>query len=419
MDITMGDVDSIYGCFGKNYDYSVRLVVKMKDPVDGKILASAVRKAEIRFPYLSVRMRKNDSEYYFEDNQAPVVLLNTDRKISLNSEETNYHVWAVCYRDDRIMLDAYHGLMDGLGMFKLYSTILYYYCNERYGVTDHTGVRTMDDKMISAEWEDPQDFLPLPVSSGEEEEAAEAFSLTKDGGLPDDSPVNYDIELPEKAFVKYSSARDGSPGTMVALLMEHALDKWFPDRRKPIVCTYIINARPMLKAKETFHNCLYAAHFNYGEEMKKLPLMVQNTVARGITLFHTDEDKVKNDLAGKVQYCREILRDNPKIEDKNRAFAGMIDADARAQTCMVSYLGRWKYPATEGYVKELWPHVPAVNDLYIGMTAVGGKLCLSLQQVFDDDTFLKLFCNELRDIGISYQIRSKTKIDTAYFPRPE
>ena len=418
MNITMGDVDSIYGCFGKNYDYAVRLVVKMADPVDGKILGEALKKTEIRFPYLSVRMRKNDSEYFFEDNPAPIVLFDSERKIRLNSEETNFHVWAVCYQDDRISLDAYHGMMDGMGMYKLYSTLLYYYCNLRYGVTDHTGIRTMEDKIISPEWEDPQDFLPPPEAS-EEEEPVEAFSLTKDGGLPDDSPVNYDIELPEKAFVKYSSARDGSPGTMVALLMERALDKWFPERKKPVVCTYIINARPQLSAKETFHNCLYAAHFNYGEEMKKLPLMMQNTVARGITLYHTDEDKVRNDLAGKVQFCREILRDNPKIEDKNRAFAGMIDADARAQTCMVSYLGRWKHPATEGYVKELWTHVPPVNDLYIGMAAVGRKLCLSLQQVFDDDTFLKLFCNELREIGISYKIHSKKEIDTAYFPRPE
>ena len=91
----------------------------------------------------------------------------------------------------------------------------------------------------------------------------------------------------------------------------HAEIKWFPERKKPIVCTYIINARSMLNAEETFHNCLYSAHFNYGEELKKLPLMMQNTVARGITMYHMEEDKVRNDLACKVQYCRGILRDNP------------------------------------------------------------------------------------------------------------
>ena len=418
MKITMGDVDSIYGCFGKNYDYAVRLITKMKDSVDGELLEQALRITEKRYPYLSLRMRKTEEEYYFEENPAPVVLFHSEKRLHLNMQETNYHIWAVSYQDDRIIVDVYHGLLDGLGMYKLLATLLYYYCNLRYEVTDHTGVRTLEDEIRPCEWEDPQDMLPPPVPSGDDE-PVEAFSLTRDGGLPDNDPVQYDILLPENDFVKLSSSLGGSPGTVVALLMEHALDRWFPERKKPIVCTYIINGRPMLHARETYHNCLSGAHFVYSDEMKALPFDMQNTILRGITMYCADEEKVRNDLAGKVAFCKELLKNSHTVEDRNNAFKEIVDSDARAQTCMVSYLGRWTLPATKGYMQELWGHVPAVNDLYIGMVAVDGKICLTLQQVFDDDTFLKFFCEELREHGISYEVRPKAKIDTAFYPRPE
>ncbi len=420
MKITMGDVDSVYGCYGKNYDYAVRLIVKMKDPIDGDLLEQALRKTEQRFPYFSVRMDQTETEYYYEVNTEPVCLFHTDDRIYLNTKETNYHVWAVCYMDDRILLDAYHGYADGIGLYKLYSTLLFYYCNLRYGVTDHTGIRTLEDELLSCEWEDPVDQLTAAsLEDLDGEEPPEGFSLTKDGGLRSDRPVQYDILLPEKAFVKFSSVRDGSPGTMVSLLMMRALDKWFPERKKPIICTYIINGRPMLQATETYHNCLDGAHFVYDDKLKAQPFLVQNTVLRGVTMYHTDPDEVRNDLSIKKAVCEDILKKHQSKEAKNAAFAELIDADARAQTCMVSYLGQWKYPATQGYIKEFWTHVPPVNDLYIGMVAVAGKLCLTLQQVFDDDTFLKLFCEELRNYGISYEVRPKAKIDTAFFPRPE
>ena len=94
--ITTGDMLHAYGSFGLHMNYAVRLTVRLTDRIDGVILANAIRKTQKRFSFLSVRMRKDAESLYYEENPNPVVLLNTDAQISLNSEQSNYHVWAVC-----------------------------------------------------------------------------------------------------------------------------------------------------------------------------------------------------------------------------------------------------------------------------------------------------------------------------------
>ncbi|HAG70078.1 MAG TPA: hypothetical protein DCL38_08915 [Lachnospiraceae bacterium] len=65
-------------------------------------------------------------------------------------------------------------------MYMLLSTLLYYYCSLRYGVTNHTGIRTLEDPVKPEEYLDPPDNLPQVDLSGPQPEAA--FTLLSDGG---------------------------------------------------------------------------------------------------------------------------------------------------------------------------------------------------------------------------------------------
>ena len=103
----------------------------MTDPVDAEILADALIKTQQRYPYLSLRIRKNEDIFFCEHNPDPVVLFHTDKRISLNCPDANYHVWAVCYWGDMIHLDISHGTADGTGMYMVLATLLFYYCAGR------------------------------------------------------------------------------------------------------------------------------------------------------------------------------------------------------------------------------------------------------------------------------------------------
>ena len=129
--ITTGDMMHVHGGFGAGVDYTVRLTVRLVDPIDAEILKQALEKTRRRYPYLCVRMKKGEGAFYYVDNPLPVVILHSDRRVNLGTDEVNGHLWAVSYIEDRLHLDCYHGITDGTGMYRVLATLLYYYCAER------------------------------------------------------------------------------------------------------------------------------------------------------------------------------------------------------------------------------------------------------------------------------------------------
>ena len=416
--VTAGDIMHMMGGFGLGLDYTVRMKLRLADEINGDMLKNAVEKTQRRYPYLSLRMRKNDQEYYYEENPSPVVVLNTDERIALNSEQTNFHVWAVCYCEDRLYLDIYHGIADGTGMYMVLSTLLYYYCVQRYGVTDSTGIRTLEDPVLPEESADPTDSMPqIDVSAVKRPPIVPAFSLVSDAGFTASEPMIYDIEMPEEVFVKFSSAHDASPGTMVSVLFSRAIDALYPDRDKPLTNSYVVNARPMLGASYTHHNCVGTVKFEYSDRIKAMPFDRQCTVHRGTTFIQSDADRMRNSMIY-TSSMNKYMRMMPGIEAKKQAYAKMLGGGRMLFTYMVSYIGKWKTAQLSPYVKEFWTHVPNANDLLTEIAAINGRIFLSVHQNFKEDIVIKGFLRQLEENGVPYTVKDPVTNDVAHFPEP-
>ena len=435
MKLPIGDTMHIYASLESGVDYTVRLQVRMQDPIDGQLLRDALQKTEKRYPYFSVRLAKDEQQYYFEDNPAPVALLNTSRKITLNSSETNNHVWAVCYEEDKIFLDFYHGITDGTGVYMVLATLLYYYCNGRYGLTESTGIHTLEEPVSVQETYDP---LARPLIDRLTKEGAismsedglfgafalprsgprEAFSIIHDGGANRIEPMIYDIEIPERAFVAFTSSSDASPGTMVSLLMLRALDAAYPNREKPLIGSYVVNARPMLNAVGSYHNCISALDFVYEGQLRAMPFAYQTTAFRGITFLGSDEEKVQRNIAGFDWKVRDILANCHSLEEKKAAFAQMRTAALRRHTSIVSYIGPWAFPAIGQYIEELWVHAPSANNCLGELSAVNGKIGLSLHLCSDSENIVDRFFEELRENDIPYGVKAMAPNDVPAFAEP-
>ena len=122
-------------------------------------------------------------------------------------------------------------------MYMLLSTLLYYYCSLRYGVTDNSGIRTLEDPVKPEEYLDPLDNLPQVDLSGSQPEAA--FTLLSDGGLTPCEPLVYDIAINEESLLQYAFSNDASPGSLVLILFCRAIDRLYPGRNRPLTATYI------------------------------------------------------------------------------------------------------------------------------------------------------------------------------------
>ena len=159
---------------------------------------------------------------------------------------SDYHIWSVSYNGDRLYLDISHGVTDGTAMYMVLATLLFYYCNERYGVADSTGICTLEDEITPDETIDPYDLVPMLDPSKLPAAGLEpAFSLAEDTDLKPCEPLVCDIELPEKEFVDFCFANEASPGTMVCVLFARAIDTLYPKKARDIRNSYIVNARPM------------------------------------------------------------------------------------------------------------------------------------------------------------------------------
>ena len=418
--ITDGDILHLYGGLGLGIDYSVRLALRLKDPVDAAILTEAVRNTEKRYPYLLLRLEKDAQSFFYEENPEPVTIHNTDQKISLGSAESNYHQWAVCYKDDKLYLDISHSICDGTGMYMVLSTMLYYYCAGRYGVTDHTGIRTLEDSILPEESIDPLDRMPdMDMSRIPAPSLPLAFSLVEDAGLTPGDPVVYDIIIPEKDFLQFTSANDASPGTMVSILFSRAIDELFPERNKPLINSYIINARPMLGTPETHHNCVNTVMFEYSDKVKAMPFDRQCTSHRGATFIQSDADRVKGVMAVSANRNRTVARMAPTVEAKKQAFAKMISGGKFFFTYMVSYVGQWKLKSLAPYITEFWTHVPNANNLLTEIAAINGNIFLSVHQNFKEDLVIRKFAEILDRNHVEYELKDPVTNDIAAMKEPE
>ncbi len=418
--ITTGDMMHVHGAFGAKVDYTMRATVRLPHPVDAALLRWALEQTQRRYPYLSVQLKKGADVCYYEDNPRPVALLPTDGRILLNSEETNFHVWAVCWTEDRIHLDMFHGATDGIGLYRVLETLLYYYCAKRYGVTEHRGIRTLEDPVEPEEYLDPQDALPPPEQTRyPASPPGEAFTLERDGGLTPSAPTLWDVEIPEDAFLRFTSAHDASPGVMVSLLLARAIDGLYPQRSREIVSAYVINARPMLRADRTHHNCLGMALFPYSERVRAMPLTRQCTVYRGMTFVQSDEDRIAETLAVSAEQIRAAVRRAATFEAKKQVFGQMFRGGEGVISFLVSYTGQWRHPALGAYIRELWLHPPNTFSLLTEISAAGGKMFLTFQQRFLENTVRTAFLRQLEEYRVPYILRRTMAGDNARFPEPE
>ncbi|MBR1673866.1 MAG: hypothetical protein IJ703_02785 [Eubacterium sp.] len=410
--ITAGDYTSVYSCV----DYpNVRICVRLDEKVDGDLLSEATQKTAERYPYFCVKLIRGEKEYYLEDNPLPVKTFNQNTSAALQTEETNYHVWAVCYYDDFIYFDVFHGLADGNHMFRMLSTLLYYYMSEKYGDAMAEDILTLEVPIADEEPTDPIDELELPetlsMPERQDPEHHPAFKCIEDGKAEAGEHVFYDIAIPEAEFVRFTSEYDSTPGNMITLLAARAFDSLFPNSDKPPVGNYFINGRPMLGAKNTQHNCFAMARMEYDRTVKAMDFREQCRFYREKTRFYASPEFVRNymlSLAIRVNMLRQIS----SMDVREQMIKGVMASIKPFITYGVSYVGKWKYVSMEKHIKELWSHVVGRSEISIEMNAVSGNIFVSYQQGIKDEIYVKAFMEQLDSFNIPYKLVRKVTIDT-------
>ena len=413
MRVTRGDATMLYATMVGSYTF--RLHLRMDERIDEGQMRIALDKTAKRYPYFCVSLRQNEKDIYYEENAAPIALIHSSDVPVLSSPQSNGHIWAVSYWEDHLYLDFFHGRADGAGVYPMVATLLYYYQQERYGLTEDTGIRTLEKPVTEQETHDPVDDLPLiDLSALKAPPVETALNLMEEKKLPraDGKGVVYRLSFPEETFIPFIKENDATPGLMACVLYARAIERVIPEHSAPIISNYIVNARPMLHAKETFHNCTNRVVLRYDEKVREMPLERQGTVYRGKTFIQSDENVIRNGMIAAGSLAQ-MLMDLPDLKTKVQAAGQAIGGTYQGASFMVSYVGQWPYRQLEDHIREFWTYTPAGPFPLIEVAAANGKVFLSIMQSFEEDMFYQALIDELKEHGIAYTEHGKSSVQVS------
>ena len=253
--------------------HTFRLSIKLKDLIDGDILRNAAHRAVKRYPYFSVRMRRDSADIFFESNPLPFPVIETNGRITLGAAETNYHLMAICYWQNWLHIDCYHALTDGGGLHPFVMTLLHLYISDFYGIEpDAANVRLPDSPVPEEEWRDPADIALSAERKGLIAKwSAPAFQLGKQYVHLQPESIVTTIGISENEFIPYSLSNDGSPATIVSLLLARSLAMAHPEAADPIVIALCVNQRKALSAPLAHQSLVGDVRLVYSERVKKMP----------------------------------------------------------------------------------------------------------------------------------------------------
>ena len=385
----------------------------MRDLIDPEILRRAVDTTMERYPYFCVELQKKEGGFVYAENHRPVVISDSLHGAELNSEETNYHMIAFCWQDNMIILDVFHGLTDGTGAYEVVRTLLYYYCSERYNVSlKEDGIRLVGDEISAEEWIDPvvsRTDLPTPKQN---ELMSDALNVITTAGLEEDRRHTvYSVAISEKEFMRFNLDNDGSPGTMVALLLSRAIAKLFPESENAIRIALCVNQRKALNAPLAHQSLVGGVMLEYKDKLRDWSLEMQGTAYRGMVFAQTQEENVLRGIASFKGVNGMLLT---KESDQERiGVASYINSLAgKLTTATVSYVGKADYKEAEQYIRDfrLWTS-PMGNNLLVEISAVNGRFTLDFLQSFSSPVIVNAFLKELDENGIIYDLQDVNELE--------
>ena len=390
----------------------IRIRIRMRDLIDPAILRRAVDMTMRRYPYFCVALQKKEGRYVYAENHRPVVITDSLHGVDLNSEESNYHMIAFCLQDNWIILDVFHGLTDGAGAYEVVRTLLYYYCSERYNVSlKEDGIRLVGDEISAEEWIDPvvsRTDLPTPKQN---ELMSDALNVITTAGLEEDRRHTvYSVAISEKEFMRFNLDNDGSPGTMVALLLSRAIAKLFPESENTIRIALCVNQRKALNAPLAHQSLVGGVMLEYKDKLRDWSLEMQGTAYRGMVFAQTQEENVLRGIASFKGVNGMLLT---KESDQERiGVASYINSLAsKFTTATVSYVGKADYKEAEQYIRDfrLWTS-PMGNNLLVEISAVNGRFTLDFLQSFSSPVIVNAFLKELDENGIIYDLQDVNEL---------
>lgn len=400
---------SVYEAVG-NSNITIGIRVICKKEVNGDELQKAVDKAMHRFPYYKRKLLVQNNRISVEANEKPVVVYKKEGEPHLLAcEEVNDHLCSVQYYGNEIVFYMSHILAGGCGTFPWVITCMYQYISQTEniyldvpGLYHPDGLPGADERKFPSLEELP-DAAPM-----HEYNYTDSYFPVEDYMLSMKDPAQSDnkytsIKVKVSDILAHNKTNDGSPASLLAILLLRSLRKVCSATEKPVLSIKIAhNSRADLGCPNTTCDLTRAAHLRYTGKIESWDTEKQCTCARGMIIAQTMPENsiadAKYDLNRLIETEKlPTIQDKIEYNTKNR-FSTVRVMD----TCTVSYTGKMEWGDLCNYIDEV--SIMTGGHIMIEVSHFGDVYFISFQELLKDRPYLKNFLDEFDKEGIPYEI---------------
>ncbi len=377
--------------------------VRFKQKVSGSFLNQALLQTCRRYPYINTKLIEKNGDFYIVQNEQAMIARRTKQLVRLGHISCGYHLVDITYYDDSIFVSFHHALCDGRGIMPFIETLIYYYCNLKYGSKKPPeGVRLAEDPLLPGETVDP--FL----QEYDFDQNKKFIELSRDAyAIPENVPseeitnYRYEVKIPAEQYMKLCKKNNATPVILLSLLMSRAITELYPDYDKPVNANIATDMREALDCPNTFKNCVKSMILPYSREFSKKTLTEQATEYREILKAQRDRDFCRKEANAMLGLFDKLDSFN-SYEEKQKMmafFEGMT-----LNTYIISYLGQFKLGENAQYIDEIHLYNSGTTGLGINMISCGEYFVLDFKQNFASDKYVKAFTAQIDKLSVVYHI---------------
>lgn len=375
--------------------------IRFKKKVNGSYLNRALLTTMKRYPYFNTKLIEKDGDFYIVQNDISLVARKTQKLAILGHISCGYHLIDITYYGRYIFVSFHHALCDGRGIMPFIETLMYYYCQLKYGTKNpEEGVRlagapllegeTVDPFMQEYDFDDRKEFISL---------SRDAYAIPENVPVEDKTNYRYEVKIPHSQFMKVCKENNATPVILLSLLMSRGIAEMYPEYDKPINANVATDMRNALDTPSTFKNCVKSMILPYSREFSELSLKEQATEYREILKKQRDRDYCRKEANAMLGLYNK-LDSLGSYEEKQQImsfFEGM-----ELNTYIISYLGQFKLGENAKYIEEMHLYNSETIGLGINMISCGDYFVLDFKQNFSSDKYVKAFCAELEKLEVDY-----------------
>lgn len=398
----------------RNWSNVFRLSVTLTEPVDQKILQSALDVTVRRFPSMAVRLRRGAFWYYLQElEQAPRVRQEYSYPLTgMDRDEVRACALRVIAYENRIAVEFFHSLTDGNGALVFLKSLTAEYLEQKYGIVVPAEHGVLDRREKPGEEELEDSFLKYAGAVSAARSERDAWRLS---GTPADrlQLTCFQLSVEQvlaKAHAYSVSLTEFLTAAMMQALMELQQQK-VPNirRRKAIKVLVPVNLRKLFPSSTLRNFALYVTpeidprlgQYSLGEICKAVHHHMGAEV---------DAKRLSRVIATNVGDEKSLAVKLMPLFIKNFVMKAVFDAVGERKSCLtLSNLGAVRLPdVMKAYVKRLdfilSPQAMAPHNC--GVISWGESLYINMiRNICESDLELAFF-RVLQSQGLEVTVQS-------------